>query len=356
VTEPYPGAAAAPHPTDHEGNHPVTEHEHHPAQPDQDGPATDEAPADESAPDESAPDESAPDESAPDVATAAFGAGDEPVDAPVADDAPEYAADQTGDTADQTTDDAATDDSSDIAAAAEETDADTDTDDDADQADDGPTSRSFEALVAGEPAAEPAAAEPVTAEPVAFAPVPSVDVDDHAEQPAAEPGDEDIVEEPAPVVLSGPPSQRLVQLGIALPQVPAPVADYVPAVRSGAHVYTSGQLPFFDGQLTTTGVVGDEAVDVTPEEAAVLARQCALNAIAAVASVVDLDSVVRVVKVTGFVASAPGFAKQPVVVNGASALIGQVFGDAGKHARSAVGVAALPLGAPVEVELVVEVA
>ncbi|MGJ7439793.1 RidA family protein [Aquipuribacter sp. MA13-6] len=155
--------------------------------------------------------------------------------------------------------------------------------------------------------------------------------------------------------MSGPPSQRLEQLGLQLPVVPAPVADYVPAVRTGNLVHTSGQLPFFDGQLTTTGVVGDEAVDVTPEEAAALARQCALNAIAAVASLVDLDSVVRVVKVTGFVASAPGFGKQPVVLNGASVLIGQVFGEAGRHARSAVGVAALPLGAPVEVEIVVEV-
>ncbi len=140
-----------------------------------------------------------------------------------------------------------------------------------------------------------------------------------------------------------------------LPQVPAPVADYVPAVRTGSYVYTSGQLPFYDGVLPKTGVVGEEAVDITAEEAAVLARQCALNAVAAVASVVDLDSVVRVVKVTGFVASAPGFGGQPVVVNGASQLLGQVFGDAGRHARSAVGVAALPLGAPVEVEIVVEV-
>ena len=137
--------------------------------------------------------------------------------------------------------------------------------------------------------------------------------------------------------------------------MPAPVADYVPAVRTGAYVYTSGQLPFVDGALPKTGVVGDEAVDVTPAEAAALARLCAINAVAAVASVVDLDSVVRVVKVTGFVASAPGFGGQPVVVNGASQLLGQVFGDAGKHARSAVGVAALPLGAPVEVEIVVEV-
>lgn len=158
-----------------------------------------------------------------------------------------------------------------------------------------------------------------------------------------------------PAALSGTPTQRLAQLGITLPAVPTPVADYVPAVRTGDLVHTSGQLPFFDGQLTTTGVVGDEAVDVTPDEAAVLARQCALNAVAAVASLVDLDDVVRVVKVTGFVASAPGFGKQPVVLNGASALIGEVFGEAGRHARSAVGVAALPLGAPVEVEIVVEV-
>ena len=158
-----------------------------------------------------------------------------------------------------------------------------------------------------------------------------------------------------PAVLSGSPSQRLAQLGLVLPGVPAPLADYVPAVRTGDLVHTSGQLPFYDGVLTRTGVVGDEAVDVTPAEAAVLARQCALNAVAAVASLVDLDSVVRVVKVTGFVASAPGFGGQPVVVNGASQLLGQLFGTAGGHARSAVGVVALPLGAPVEVEIVVEV-
>jgi len=175
------------------------------------------------------------------------------------------------------------------------------------------------------------------------------------EQAENVPGDDGEAAEPAPVELSGPPSQRLAQLGLSLPAVPAPVADYVPAVRTGDLVHTSGQLPFFDGQLTTTGVVGDEAVDVTPDEGAALARQCALNAIAAVASLVDVDSVVRVVKVTGFVASAPGFTKQPIVLNGASALLGQVFGDAGRHARSAVGVAALPLGAPVEVEIVVEV-
>ncbi|MFC3689605.1 RidA family protein [Aquipuribacter hungaricus] len=155
--------------------------------------------------------------------------------------------------------------------------------------------------------------------------------------------------------MSGSPRERLAQLGLELPPVPAPVADYVPAVRTGSYVYTSGQLPFVDGVLATTGVVGDQPVDVTPAEAAALARRCALNAVAAVASVVDLDDVVRVVKVTGFVASAPGFGGQPVVLNGASELLGQVFGEAGRHARSAVGVAALPLGAPVEVEIVVEV-
>ena len=174
---------------------------------------------------------------------------------------------------------------------------------------------------------------------------------EHEQGQAAQPVDDD----GGAVVLSGTPTQRLGQLGLVLPQVPVPVADYVPAVRTGDLVYTSGQLPFVDGALPTTGVVGEESVDVTPEQAAALARLCALNAVAAVASVVDLDSVVRVVKVTGFVASAPGFSRQPVVVDGASRLLGQVFGDAGAHARSAVGVAALPLGAPVEVELVVEV-
>ena len=185
---------------------------------------------------------------------------------------------------------------------------------------------------------------PETHEPVSRHPM--TDEDDDADEP----------DEPdEAVVLSGPASQRLAQLGLALPQAPVPLADYVPAVRTGTLVYTSGQLPFYDGVLRRTGVVGDEAVDVTPAEAAELARQCALNAIAAVASVVELDSVVRVVKVTGFVASAPGFGGQPLVIDGASQLLGQVFGDAGAHARSAVGVAGLPLGAPVEVEIVVEV-
>lgn len=161
--------------------------------------------------------------------------------------------------------------------------------------------------------------------------------------------------EPEPV-LEGPPTARLAQLGITLPDAPAPVAAYVPAVRSGDLVFTSGQLPFVDGELPMTGVVGDLAVDVTPDEASALARQCGVNALAALAGVVDLDRVVRVVKVVVFVASAPGFAGQPQVANGASALFEQVFGDGGRHARSAVGVSALPLRSPVEVEVVVQVA
>jgi enamine deaminase RidA (YjgF/YER057c/UK114 family) len=146
---------------------------------------------------------------------------------------------------------------------------------------------------------------------------------------------------------------RLAELGLALPEVVPPVAAYVPAVRNGSLVWTSGQLPMVSGQLVATGLVGS---DVTPEDAKDLARTCALNALAAVASVADLDSVVRVVKVVGFVASADGFYGQPGVINGASELLGEVFGEAGRHARSAVGVAVLPLNAPVEVEVVVEVA
>jgi enamine deaminase RidA (YjgF/YER057c/UK114 family) len=150
------------------------------------------------------------------------------------------------------------------------------------------------------------------------------------------------------------PEQRLGELGLALPAVAAPVAAYIPAVRTGSYVYTSGQLPMVEGALAATGKVGDE---VSAEDAKSLARTCALNALAAVASVVgDLSKVTRVVKVVGFVASAPDFTGQPGVVNGASELLGEVFGDAGRHARSAVGVAVLPLDAPVEVELVVEVA
>jgi enamine deaminase RidA (YjgF/YER057c/UK114 family) len=148
------------------------------------------------------------------------------------------------------------------------------------------------------------------------------------------------------------PTQRLRDLGLELPEVVRPAGAYVPAVRSGSLVFTAGQLPVVNGRLAASGKVG---TDVDPAQANALARTCALNALAAVHSEVGVDSVVRVVKVTGFVASAPGFSGQPGVVDGASALLGEVFGDAGQHARSAVGVAELPLNAPVEVEIVVEV-
>jgi enamine deaminase RidA (YjgF/YER057c/UK114 family) len=146
--------------------------------------------------------------------------------------------------------------------------------------------------------------------------------------------------------------ERLAELGLTLADVVPPVAAYVPAVRTGGYVYTSGQLPMVDGTLAATGKVGAE---VTAERAAELAATCALNAIAAIRSVVPLDRVTRVVKVVGFVASAPDFTAQPAVVNGASNLLLAAFGDRGAHARSAVGVAALPLDAPVEVEVVVEI-
>jgi enamine deaminase RidA (YjgF/YER057c/UK114 family) len=146
---------------------------------------------------------------------------------------------------------------------------------------------------------------------------------------------------------------RLAELGHTLPGVAAPVAAYVPAVRSGSYVFTSGQLPMVDGSLAATGKVGAE---VSAEEAKQLAATCALNALAAVkAEIGDLDRVRRIVKVVGFVASTPDFTGQPGVVNGASELLGEVFGDKGIHARSAVGVAVLPLDAPVEVELIVEI-
>jgi enamine deaminase RidA (YjgF/YER057c/UK114 family) len=148
------------------------------------------------------------------------------------------------------------------------------------------------------------------------------------------------------------PHARLAELGVTLPAVVAPVAAYVPAVRTGALVYTSGQLPMVDGALAATGKVG---AGVEPEFARELARICALNALAAVDALVGLDAVVRVVKVVGFVASAADFTGQPAVINGASGLLEEVFGEAGAHARSAVGVASLPLDAPVEVELIVEV-
>ncbi|WP_072314290.1 RidA family protein [Agrococcus sp. Marseille-P2731] len=146
-------------------------------------------------------------------------------------------------------------------------------------------------------------------------------------------------------------ADRLAELGLALPAVVPPVASYVPAVSAGGFVYTSGQLPMVDGAMPRTGKVGAE---VSAEDAALDARQCALNALAAIdAEIGSLDRITRVVKVVGFVASAEGFQGQPGVVNGASDVLGEIFGDAGIHARSAVGVAELPLGAPVEVELVV---
>jgi enamine deaminase RidA (YjgF/YER057c/UK114 family) len=147
-------------------------------------------------------------------------------------------------------------------------------------------------------------------------------------------------------------TERLAELGIELPAVVAPLASYVPAVQTGQYVYTSGQLPMVDGRMPATGKVGAE---VLPEDAAHYARLCALNALAAVDALVGIDSVVRVVKVVGFVACTPDFTGQPAVVNGASELLEQVFGEAGAHARSAVGVAALPLDSPVEVELIVEI-
>jgi enamine deaminase RidA (YjgF/YER057c/UK114 family) len=149
------------------------------------------------------------------------------------------------------------------------------------------------------------------------------------------------------------PEERLTELGLSVPEVAKPVAAYIPAVRSGNHVYTSGQLPMREGQLMFTGKVGGE---VSQEEAVDCARQCALNALAAVkAEVGELSAVKRIVKVVAFVASTPDFTGQPLVANGVSELLGEVFGDAGRHARSAVGVSVLPLDAPVEVELLVEV-
>ena len=148
-------------------------------------------------------------------------------------------------------------------------------------------------------------------------------------------------------------AERLAALGLTLPPVAPPVAAYVPAVRTGAYVYTSGQLPTVNGKLPAVGKVGDE---VSAQDAAGMARTCALNALAAAASAAGgLEAIRRIVKVTGFVASAPGFTGQPQVINGASELLIEVFGEEGKHARSAVGVAELPLNAPVEVELIAEV-
>ncbi|MGC5076865.1 RidA family protein [Agrococcus sp. DT81.2] len=149
-------------------------------------------------------------------------------------------------------------------------------------------------------------------------------------------------------------AQRIRDLGFELPAVVPPVASYVPAVASGRLVFTSGQLPMVDGALPRTGKVGGE---VSADEATADARQCALNALAAIdAEIGSLDRITRIVKVVGFVASAEGFHGQPGVINGASNLLGEIFGDAGRHARSAVGVAELPLGAPVEVEVIAEFA
>ncbi|RAV33298.1 RidA family protein [Corynebacterium heidelbergense] len=161
------------------------------------------------------------------------------------------------------------------------------------------------------------------------------------------------------------PSERLAELGIALPTVAAPVAAYVPAVQVGDMVYTSGQLPFIAGELPATGLVGvpkntPEAPaaarpEVTAEAAYDLARTATLNALAAIDDLAGIDNIERIVKVTGFVASAPGFGGQPGVVNGASDLLGHIFGDAGTHARAAVGVAELPLGSPVEIEVMAQI-
>ena len=149
------------------------------------------------------------------------------------------------------------------------------------------------------------------------------------------------------------PEERLAELGLSVPEVAKPVAVYVPAVRTGNYVFTSGQLPMRSGELMVTGKVGGE---VREEEAGACAQQCALNAIAAVkAEIGDLDQVKRIVKVVAFVASTPDFTGQPRVANGASELFGKAFGEAGIHARSAVGVPVLPLDSPVEVELIVEV-
>ncbi|TDX75944.1 enamine deaminase RidA (YjgF/YER057c/UK114 family) [Rathayibacter sp. PhB151] len=146
-------------------------------------------------------------------------------------------------------------------------------------------------------------------------------------------------------------AERLAELGIELPAVAVPAGAYIPAVVEGNLVFTAGQIPFVDGALPATGKVG---AGVDPEVAKDLARVCALNALAAIADVIgSLDRVTRIVKVTGFVASAPGFNGQPGVINGASEVLGEIFGEAGRHARSAVGVAELPLDAPVEVELIV---
>jgi len=149
------------------------------------------------------------------------------------------------------------------------------------------------------------------------------------------------------------PFARLAELGLTLPDVAPPQASYIPAVQSGNHVYVSGQIPIVDGRIVATGLVGAE---ITTEAAKELAATCALNALAAIDALVGLERVVKIVKVLGFVASADGYTDQPEVINGASELFAAVFGEAGRHARSAVGVAQLPRGVPVEVEAIVEIA
>jgi enamine deaminase RidA (YjgF/YER057c/UK114 family) len=146
---------------------------------------------------------------------------------------------------------------------------------------------------------------------------------------------------------------KLAELGLALPVAAKPVAAYVPAIRTGSIVFTAGQLPMVDGALAKTGKVGGE---ISIEEAKKLAEVCALNALAAIETVADVNKIVRVVRVVGYVNGVAGFTQQPAVINGASELLLHIWGEAGKHARSALGVAELPLNAPVEVELTVEVA
>gem|GEM_PF-12145 len=197
-------------------------------------------------------------------------------------------------------------------------------------------------------ATEPEPAEPQREPQPEPAPQPAIEPESRIE-PVPEPQIEPEIE------LTGPPSARLAQLGLELPPVVEPLGAYVPAVRTGDLIFTSGQLPLVSGSLQLTGVVGDQPVDISVGQAKDLARLAALNAVAAIGQLVDIDTVGRVVKVVGFVASAPGFTQQPQVINGASELLGQLWGEAGRHARSAVGVTALPLNSPVEVEVVVEV-
>ena len=188
-------------------------------------------------------------------------------------------------------------------------------------------------------------------------PEPSVGAKSSGTRLAADLTDPTSPTSPADTAVRASFSDRLADLGLALPPVPSPVAAYVPAVRTGATVWTSGQLPVVGGALPTTGKVGLVPGCVTPEEANRLARIAVLNAVAAVAAEAGgIDAIRRVVKLVGFVASDPAFTGQPAVVNGASELLREIFGEAGSHARSAVGVAVLPLDAPVEIELVVEVA